>query len=281
MPLSVETSRQSFARIEDRHKSPFSSSVSIPVLQEISSVRSNEPSAPTTWWNRGHWLLHPSILCSTFHPDARGILYTNGRNMNAARDKHCETQECEGDGWNCFIDLAVKVWAVLHHVCCHVDGWGSVAPLQNKEHIPVLGKGGGGHDEIEMAALNMPDSVHRTAFVLQRQSTDQYTHWQATQRAKGKPRLHFNHTDSGYGIIPKVFLFLILAICILTKLHGCERSVYKATTPRFCHAASRLINLNHKVSVQLDKHSSAIDCDLNSCPGSAGESHSFEFKSLS
>lgn len=99
-----------------KHKSPFSSSVSIPVLQEISSASSNEPSAPTTWWNRGQWLLHPSILCSTFHPDAQGVLYTNGRNMNAAQDNHCETQECEGDGWNCFIDLAVKVWAVLHHV---------------------------------------------------------------------------------------------------------------------------------------------------------------------
>ncbi len=62
-----------------------------------------------------------------------------------------------------------------------------MAPFQNKEHIPVLGKGGGRHDEIEMAALNMPDSVHRTAFVFQRQATDQYTHRQATQRAEESP----------------------------------------------------------------------------------------------
>lgn len=34
-----------------------------------------------------------------------------------------------------------------------------MAQLQFKEHICVLGKGGVMADEIEMAALNMPDSV--------------------------------------------------------------------------------------------------------------------------
>lgn len=166
-------------------------------------------------------------------------------------------------------------------MCCHVDGWGSVAPLQNKEHIPVLGKGGGRQDEIEIAALNVPDSVHHAAFVLQRQATDRYTHRQATQRAEESPACISIIPTAVTAWSQRYSWVLVSAICILTKLHGCERSGYKATTPRFCHAASHLINLNHKVSVQLDKHSSAIDGDLNSCWGSAGESHGFELESLS
>lgn len=36
--------------------------------------------------------------------------------MNAFPDNHSETRQCEGDGWNCFIDLAEKVRAVPRYV---------------------------------------------------------------------------------------------------------------------------------------------------------------------
>lgn len=45
--------------------------------------------------------------------------------------------------------------------------------------------------------------------------------------------------------------------------------------------ASRLINLHHEVSVQLDKRWSATDRNLNSAPRSAGESDGFQLESLS
>lgn len=161
-------------------------------------------------------------------------------------------------------------------MCCHVDGWGSVAPLQNKEHTPVLGKDGW------KVGRNRDGSFkrawqHSSCFLCLTKTGHRSVYPSTTHPAHG-----------GISIIPtavtawsqRYSCILVSAICVLTKLHGCEWSGYKATTPRFCHGASRLINLNHKVSAQLDKHSSAIDCDLNSCWGSAGESHGFELESL-